>query len=80
MNDRVENLMLEHLKRFQATLERIERRLDEITTRQNDTHTAVLGLRRDQLNDAEITAHVQAQLDLVRARLDRIEQRLELTH
>ncbi len=48
MANTIENLMLEHLKRFQTTLERIERRLDELTTRQTEPHTAVLGLRRDQ--------------------------------
>ncbi len=78
MADTVENLMLEHLKRFEATLERMDRRLAELTTRQTETHTAVLGLRRDQVNDAEITAHLQIQMDTFRDRLDRIERRLEL--
>ena len=78
MADNVDNLMLEQLKRFQATLERIERTLDELTTRQTETHTAVLGLRRDQVNDAEVSVHLQVQLDTVRSRLDRIERRLEL--
>jgi ribosome-associated translation inhibitor RaiA len=78
MAENVENLMLEHLKRFQATLERIEHKLSEVTTRQTDTHAAVLGLRRDQLNDAEISAHLQVQLDQVRDRLERVERRLEL--
>lgn len=80
MTENVENLLLEHMKRFQATLERIERDLRELKTRQNDTHTAVLGLRRDQVNDAEVTAHLQAQFDLFRDRLDRIEKRLELSN
>lgn len=79
MSENVEDLMLEHLKRFQATLERIERKLGELTTRQTETHTAVIGLRRDQLNDAEIAAHLQVQLDGVRDRLERIERRLELS-
>ena len=78
MSDNVENLMLEHLKRFQASLDRIDRRLGELTARQSETHSAVLGLRRDQVNDAEVVAHVQVQLDGVRDRLDRIERRLEL--
>ena len=78
MADDVENLILEHLKRFQATLERIDHRLGELTTRQTETHTAVLSLRRDQVNDAETSAHLQTQLDYVRDRLDRIERRLDL--
>ena len=80
MTETVENLILEHLKRFQATLERIERDLGDIKTRQRDTHAAVVALRRDQVNDAEISAHLQAQLDGVRDRLDRIERRLELSN
>ncbi len=80
MAESVENLMLEHLKRFQATLERVDGRLVELTTRQTETHTAVLGLRRDQVNDAEMVAHLQVQLDAMRDRLDRIERRLELAH
>ena len=79
MAENVENLVLEHMKRFQAPLDRIERRLDELTTRQTETHSAVLGVRRDQVNDAEVSAHPQTQLDAVRARLDRIESRLELS-
>ena len=78
MTENVENLILEHLKRFQATLDRVERRLEEFTARQTDTHNAVLGLRRDQVNDAESVAHFQVELDGVRSRLDRIERRLEL--
>jgi hypothetical protein len=80
MSDNVDNLMLEHLKRFQATLERIEGKIGELTTRQNDTHSAVIGLRRDQAQDAEISAHLQVQLDAVRDRLDLIERRLQLTN
>ena len=79
MTENVENLMLEHLKRFQSTLERIDRKLGELTTRQSETHSAVLGLRRDQVNDAEISAHLQVQLDGVRDRLEGIERRLELS-
>ncbi|MFX6118784.1 hypothetical protein ABTE85_21215, partial [Acinetobacter baumannii] len=44
MTENVENLILEHLKRFQASLERIDRRLEELTIRQTDTHNAVLAL------------------------------------
>ncbi|MET0179113.1 MAG: hypothetical protein ABW194_01360 [Novosphingobium sp.] len=80
MTENVDNLVLEHLKRFQMTPERIERRLDELTTRQTETHAAVLGLRRDQVADAEVSAQLQVQLDAIRARLDRIERRLELSN
>ena len=80
MSEKVENLMLEHLKRFQATLERIESKISELTMRQNETHSAVIGLRRDQAQDAEVAAHLQVQLDAVRDRLDRIERSIEITN
>ena len=78
MADTVENMMLEHLKHFQATLETLTGRIEELAVRQNETHAAVLGLRRDQVNDAEVV--VQVQMDRMRSRLDRIERRLELTN
>ncbi len=80
MSDNVENLMLEHLKKFQATLDSMQRDIRELKIRQSETHTAVLGLRRDQLSDAEGTAHMQTQMDRVGDRLDRIERRLDLTN
>ena len=78
MANNVDNLLLEHLKRFQSTLDRIESDLREVKTRQTDKHNAVLGLRRDQVNDAEVSAHLQSQLDQMRDRLARLERRLEL--
>ncbi|WP_445191256.1 hypothetical protein ACT009_11715 [Sphingomonas sp. Tas61C01] len=78
MNDNVENLIVERLKRFQGSLQRIDRKLGELTTRQSATHAAVINLRRDQVNDAEISAHLQVQFDGVKDRLERVEHRLEL--
>ena len=79
MADNIENMMLEHLKRFQGTLDRIERDLREVKTRQTETHSAVIGLRRDQVQDAEVSANIHVELDSVKDRLDRIERRLALT-
>ena len=78
MAENVENLMLEHLKRFQATLDEIRRDVRELKIRQSETHGAVIGLRRDQANDAAITAHLQVQMDGFNNRLERVERRLEL--
>ena len=78
MADNVENLMLEHLKRSQVTLDDVARDIRELKTRQSETYAAVIGLRRDQANDAEVSAHLQVQLDGVRDRIGRIERRLDL--
>ena len=80
MADHVENLMLEPLKKFQATLDSMQRDIRELKVRQSETHTAVLALRRDQLGDAEVTAHMQTQMDRFGDRLDRIERRLDLAN
>lgn len=80
MSDEVDNIVLEHLKRFQSSIDRVERELREIKTRQNETHSAVVGLRRDQAGDAEVSAHLQVQLDGVKDRIERIERRLELSN
>ena len=80
MADNVENLMLEQLKRFQATLESMQHDIRELKVRQSETHSAVLALRRDHLGDAETTAHMQMQMDRFQDRLDRIERRLDLTN
>jgi chromosome segregation ATPase len=80
MTENVENMTLEQLKHIRASLELMSRDIREIKTRQGDTHPAVLALRRDQVNDAEITAHLQVQLNTVRDRLDHIERRLQLSN
>ncbi|WP_174286302.1 hypothetical protein [Sphingomonas bacterium] len=80
MTDNVDNLMLEHLKKFQATLDSMQRDIRELKVRQSETHSAVLALRRDQLGDAEVTAHMQTQMDRFGDRLDRVERRLDLTN
>jgi len=48
MADNIDNLLLEHLKRFQVTLERVERELRDLKVRQTETHAAILGLCRNQ--------------------------------
>jgi len=80
MTEAVENLTLEQLRHIRPSLDLMSRDIREIKTRQGETHSAVLALRSDQLNDAEIAAHLQIQLGTVRDRLDQIERRLELSN
>jgi hypothetical protein len=64
--------------RFEDKLDQVVEMLRELQVRQNDTHAAVVGLRRDQAHDAEVVAHVQTRLDSLAAKIDRIERRLDL--
>ena len=76
--DKVENLLLEHLKRFQAGQDRIERELDEVVTRLGHLEISMAGLRRDIGHGDEQTAVVSVRLDKMNERLERVEKRLEL--
>ena len=76
----VENLLLEHMKRFQATLERMERKQDEMTARMATLESGYASLMQHLTNLAAADAAQQLAIDNVSRRLDRIERRLELSH
>ena len=76
--DTVENLMLEHLKRFQMTLDRMERKLDEITRRVANLETGQASVIQHIGHLASVDAQLQVQGDDFSKRLERIEKRLEL--
>jgi tetrahydromethanopterin S-methyltransferase subunit G len=78
MAEQVDNLMLEHLKRFQATLDRMERKLDDLTTRVSNLEGSNASIIRHLGDLAAADAAQQVATDNVSRRLDRIERRLEL--
>ena len=78
MAETVENLMLEHLKRFQATLERMERKLDEHTNRLANLEGGQALIVQHIAHLASADAAQQVAMDNMSHRLDRIERRLEL--
>ena len=80
MTDNVENLILEHLKRFQASFDRIERRQDEAVTRLSNLEGAVAAVMQHLTNLTAADAAQQVAIDNVSRRLDRIERRLELAN
>ena len=80
MADNVENLMLEHLKRFQATLERIERTVNEHTGRLANLEGGQALIVQHLAHLAAADAAQSVASDNLSSRLDRIERRLELTN
>jgi hypothetical protein len=74
----IDNLVLEHLKRFQSGQERIERRLDALTQRaaalESGQATVLLWLADLVASGARL----QERMDAFGTRLERIERRLEL--
>ena len=76
--ENVDNLLLEHLKRFQAGQDRIERKLEEVVTRIGHLEISLAGLRRDFGHNEEQSASVGVRIDRINERLERVEKRLEL--
>ena len=48
--ENIENLMLDHLKRFQATLERVESKTDELIIRMGHPEVATAATKREIAN------------------------------
>lgn len=80
MTEIVENLILEHLKRFQASLDRVERKQNELAARAANLEGAVASIMQHLANQAATNAAQQLAIDNINGRLDRIERRLELTN
>ena len=72
------NLVLEHLRAMRGDLSEIRESQREHGHRLYRMETELAGLRRDQANDAEGAAHLNARLDRLRDDVDRIKRRLEL--
>ena len=76
--ENIENLMLEHLKRFQVTLERVESKTDELIIRMGHLEVATAATKREIANVEGAHADLSVRLDRVVGRLERVERRLEL--
>lgn len=77
-SEATETLLLEHLKRFHASHERIERKLEEVARRMANLEAGQASIIQHIGNLAAIDAQLQAQSDEFNNRLERIERRLEL--
>jgi uncharacterized coiled-coil protein SlyX len=78
MTENVENLILEHLKRFQTTLDRIERELRDVKTRVSNLESGQALIIQHLAHFSAADAAQQLSIDNVSERLDRIERRLQL--
>jgi len=78
MTDNTENLILEHLKRFQSGQDRIERKIDELTRRVSNLEAGQASIIQHIGHLASADAQQQVAADGFNQRLERIERRLEL--
>ena len=73
-----ENMMLEHLKRFQTGQDRIERKFEEVSRRLSNLEAGQASIIQHIGHLASVEAQQQVQADDFGQRLERIERRLEL--
>lgn len=78
MTDTVDNPVLEHLKRFQAGQDRIERKIEEMTRRLSNLEAGQASIIQHLGHLASADAQQQLASDGFDQRLERIERRLEL--
>ena len=74
------NLVLEHLKQFQAGQDRIERELKEIKGRMSQLEIGIASVRGDLAHMSGDQARQMLTVDALAERIDRIERRLELAN
>jgi uncharacterized coiled-coil protein SlyX len=80
MTDDVENLMLEHVKRFQASLDRVEHKISELTVRFANLESGQSLIMQHLAHFSAADAAQQVAIDRIGGRLDRIERRLEIAN
>lgn len=78
MSDTVENLILEHLKRFQAGQDDMKRQLQEINRRLSNLEAGQGSIIQHLGHLASADASQQMSIDALGDRIDRIERRLEI--
>jgi tetrahydromethanopterin S-methyltransferase subunit G len=71
MTDEVGNIILEHLKAMRSSLSRLEGKVDTVAAE-------MLAVRQHQQGSDTLLNHDHDEIAAMKARLDRIEHRLEL--
>ena len=80
MADNIENMTIELLKRLQASLDRVENKVGDLTIRMANVEDGPASIIQHLGHLAAADATQQRAIDHINVRLDRIERRLELTH
>ena len=78
MTDNVENLILEHLRGLRPGQDRLESEMREVAARLTSLEASTAAGRLDSAHNYEEVIRQQSSIDQIRARIDRIEKRLEI--
>lgn len=78
MTDNVQNLILEQFHGMLAGQDRLESELREIAARLTSLEASTAAGRRDSAHNYEQVIRQQSSIDQIKARIDRIERRVEI--
>ena len=79
MSDNVDNLVLEHLRALRGGQDRIESELLAVAAQLTGLEASTAAGRRDSAHNYEEIIRQQSSIDQIKARIDRIERRLDIT-
>ncbi len=77
-DDGPDNLVLRYLRRIDEKVDRLGERIDDLTVRVTAVEVGLNAVRRDLVSLYEGDARLQVSVERQGARLERIEQRLDL--
>ena len=80
MSEKVENLILEHLRGMRGSQDRVEQELREIKNRITNLESGVAGIRREWAHDNDKIVQQQIGLDHLNERIEKIEKRLDIAN
>ncbi|GHU03526.1 hypothetical protein FACS1894158_02130 [Betaproteobacteria bacterium] len=80
MNDNIENLLLEHMKKIQAELGAARERDVEIMSRLSGIEEGIARIGRNEASNYTDIIHDRHSIDRLNVRIERIERRLELAN
>ncbi len=78
MSDHVDNLALEHLRALRSGHDRIESKLGRVAARLTSLEASTAAGRCNSSHNYEEIIRQQSSIDQIKARIDRIERRLEI--
>jgi hypothetical protein len=78
MSDNIDSLVLEHLRAIRAGQDELSERLGRVESRLTNLEVTTAGLRRDLAHMYGEVVEQNAGYDALRARVERIERRLEI--
>ena len=78
MSDKVENIVLEHLRHIRSRVDQIADDMSDLKHRMSSLESAMVSVKHEVAHGDETDARQQVTLDKIIDRIQRIEKRLEL--